>query len=386
MSERADAANGVVGPGNCNEAGFNSVLSTVDNSGGGTITFNCGTATIPVTVYKQVAHAVTIDGGGTITFDGGNVSAFFQIYSSSTTTLKRLTLQHGVMSASHALENFGVLTLDTVLMQNNSSTAAAILNQNTLIVRSSTFSNNVNTATNFNGDGGAIENDGGSATIRTSTFTSNTAGRDGGAIANVSGDVGVERSTFKGNSAARYGGAIRSASDMSVTNSTFNGNTGTSGGGAIYQDGTGASSVTYITAIGNSAPFGAGVYNDGGGNATLTITKSILGSNTTGNCDGVLQTGGYNLSSDTHCGSVFTGTGDLNSQTLSMGALASNGGPTQTMLPQAGNPAINHIPSAQCAISLDQRGAVRPSGAGCDSGALEVGGSLTDLIFYDAFE
>ena len=40
------AANGVVGPGNCNQAGFDSVLAAVDGSGGGTITFNCGTATI----------------------------------------------------------------------------------------------------------------------------------------------------------------------------------------------------------------------------------------------------------------------------------------------------------------------------------------------------
>lgn len=391
LTQRADAANGVVGPGNCNEAGFNSVLSTVDNSGGGTLTFNCGTATIPFTFYKQIAHAVTIDGGGTITFDGGNTTAFFQIYGSSTTTLKRLTLQHGVMSASHALENFGVLTLDTVHMQNNSSAAAAILNQNTLIVLSSTFTSNANTATNFNGDGGAIENDGGTATIHTSTFTSNTAGRDGGAIANVSGTVRVERSTFKGNSAARYGGAIRSASDMSVQNSTFNANSAAAAGGAIYQDGTGDSSVTYVTIVGNAGGgFGGGIYNDGAG--ILTIARSIVSGNTTndpgfsGDCDGVLQTGGYNLGHGTACGGVFTGAGDLINQTLNMGALAANGGPTQTMLPQAGNPAINHIPSAQCQIPVDQRGAVRPSGAGCDSGAVEVGGSLTDLIFYDGFE
>lgn len=384
--QRANAANGVVGPGNCNESGFASVLSTVDGSGGGTITFNCGTATIVFTSYKQIANAVTIDGGGTITFDGGNVTAFFQIYGSSTTTLKRLTLQHGVMSASHALENFGVLSLDTVNMQNNSSAAAAILNQNTLLVLSSTFTSNTNTATDFNGDGGAIENDGGTATIRTSTFTSNTAGRDGGAIANISGDVRVERSTFKGNSAARYGGAIRSASDMVVRNSTFNANTANAGG-AIYQDGSGVSSVDYATIVGNSGvTFSGGVYNDGAATSTLTISRSIISGNSNGNCDGVLVSGGYNLwSGTTTC--PFSAPGDATEPaTLTPGALANNGGPTQTMLPAAGNPAINHIPSAQCLIPVDQRGAVRPSGAGCDSGAVEVGGSLTDLIFYDGFD
>ena len=61
------AVDGVVGPGNCNEGGFDSVLATVDGSGGGTITFNCGTATIVFTAYKQIANAVVIDGGGSIT-------------------------------------------------------------------------------------------------------------------------------------------------------------------------------------------------------------------------------------------------------------------------------------------------------------------------------
>jgi hypothetical protein len=55
------------------------------------------------------------------------------------------------------------------------------------------------------------------------------------------------------------------------------------------------------------------------------------------------------------------------------------------MLPLAGSAAINHVPNGQCALPLDQRDASRPSGAGCDSGAVEVGGTL-DLIFFDAFD
>src|SRR5690606_30151516 len=108
------AADGVVGPGNCNEAGFDAVLAAVDGSGGGTITFNCGTTTLQVTGRKEIANRVTIDGGGTITFDGGNSSAFFQVYASAKVVLRRLTLQHGIFNAIHALENFGLLTLDRV--------------------------------------------------------------------------------------------------------------------------------------------------------------------------------------------------------------------------------------------------------------------------------
>lgn len=364
IAPHAHAANGVVGPGNCNEAGFSGVLATVDGSGGGTITFNCGTATITFTSKKSIANAVVIDGGGTITFDGGNSSGFFQVFFSANAALKGLTLQHGVYTGGvRAIENIGTLLLDRVRVISNSSTRGPVLSSGTLRVRRSTFSGNVaNSATD--GNGGAIEN----------SF----------------GDLDVRDSTFNGNSAAHYGGAIYSHSVSSITNSTFTANTGSGGGGAIYQDSDGASTLTFATIVGNTAPFGAGVYNDGGGNSTLTIAKSIFSGNSTGNCDGVLETGGYNLSNDTHCGSVFTGPGDLNSQTLSMGALANNGGPTLTMMPQAGNPAIDHIPHASCIEHYDQRGYARtpatlPASSNCDSGAVEVNGS-NDRIFYDDFE
>lgn len=358
----ARAANGVVGPGNCNKAGFDSVLASVDASGGGTITFNCGTATIAFQGYRTIAHAVTIDGGGTITFDGGNTSPFFQVFFSANATLRRLTLQHGAYSGGvRALENIGKLTLDRVRVTNNTSTLGPVLNSGTLNVSSSTFSGNA---------------------------ASSSSSGNGGAIENSSGTVNVNASTFNGNGSARNGGAIYSDGVLKVTNSTFSANNATGGGGAIYQtDGAGLDGdLAYVTLVGNNAAYGAGIYKDAGDFlSALTVSRSLLSGNTTGNCDGALTSGGYNLSSDTYCGGAFTATGDLNSQTLAMGPLAGNGGPTQTMLPQGGNPAINHVPSAQCQIPADQRGGGRPSGVGCDSGAVEVGATL-DLIFYDGFE
>lgn len=356
----AVASDGIVGPGNCNAAGFANVLAAVDGSGGGTVTFNCGSATIPFTAYRQIAHAVTIDGGGTIVFDGGGASALFQVFSSAQVVLKRLTLQHGAYSGGvHMLENFGVLTLDRVRVLNNASAQSPLANYGTLVVRASTFSGNA--------------------------ATSSTSG-DGGAIAHTGNDLRVSGSTFNGNSAAHFGGAIYAhGAPMTVTNSTFNANTASAGGGAVYQDGSGDSSITYATIVGNNAPFGAGVYNDGAGSSTLTIDRSIVAANATGNCDGVLASGGYNLSNDTGCGGAFTAPGDLLNQSLPMQALANNGGATATMLPQAGNPAIDHVPRAQCAVPIDQRGAGRPFGAGCDSGAVEAGATI-DLIFFDGFD
>ncbi|MEO7431991.1 MAG: choice-of-anchor Q domain-containing protein [Dokdonella sp.] len=352
----------VVGPGNCNESGLSSALAAVDTPSGGTITFNCGTATINFTSGKQIANTVTIDGGGTITFDGGNAHGFFQFFFSSHVTLKGLTFQHGILSNGvRALENIGALRLDHVKVINNNSTRGPVLNSGTLDVVWSTFSGNSATS-GTDGDGGAIENNGGS--------------------------LSVLASTFNGNTAAHQGGAIFSNSDFSITNSTFNNNTGTGGGGAIYQEQGGNSILSFSTVVGNHSPvFGAGVYNDGGGSSqgTLTIFSSIVSGNETGNCDGLLQTGGYNLSNGTGCGGVFTGTGDLINQNLVMGALTNNGGPTQTMLPAAGNPAINHVPSGVCQLQYDQRGGGRPTGAACDSGAVEVGATI-DLIFADGFE
>ncbi|MFI4954094.1 MAG: choice-of-anchor Q domain-containing protein, partial [Burkholderiales bacterium] len=152
-----------------------------------------------------------------------------------------------------------------------------------------------------------------------------------------------------------------------------------------YQASSGDATLTYATIVGNNAPFGAGLYNDGGGSSTLTVAKSIVSANSTGNCDGVVASADYNLSNDSGCGSAFTQPHDLLNQNLPMLPLGNNGGPTATMPPQAGNPAIDHVPGAQCTIALDQRGAGRPHGAGCDGGAVEVGGAI-DLIFADGFD
>ena len=80
----------------------------------------------------------------------------------------------------------------------------------------------------------------------------------------------------------------------------------------------------------------------------------------------------------------FSGAGDAAGNPM-LGALGNNGGPTQTMLPAGGSAAINIIPNSQRLIPFDQRGGSRPSGGGCDAGAVEVNAVL-DLIFYDDFD
>jgi len=62
-----------------------------------------------------------------------------------------------------------------------------------------------------------------------------------------------------------------------------------------------------------------------------------------------------------------------------LGALAGNGGPTQTQALQTGSPAIDHGGTATVGCpSTDQRGMARPDEAGdngnCDMGAYESRG------------
>lgn len=92
-------------------------------------------------------------------------------------------------------------------------------------------------------------------------------------------------------------------------------------------------------------------------------------------CYSPVTSAGSNVVSDASCG--FTATGDVQGVSPLLGPLADNGGPTASMLPHAGSPAIDRIPAANslCTIQiLDQRRVPRPVGPACDAGAVEGAG------------
>jgi predicted outer membrane repeat protein len=386
-------AGGVVGngtAGSCTEAAFDAA-----RVGGGNITFNCGGAkTITLTFYKEIDANTTIDGGGLITLSSNN-TYLFQVFFGRTLTLQNITLANSGSNVTGAIENFGTTTIINSQLTNNHSTnnGGAILNSGTLNLTNTILSNNK--ATN---DGGGIYNNSGNITIINSQFLGNVISGTlgvGGAIANQSGSLTVQNSTFNNNrslnGAAIYvntgtsalitatlissntatgnGGGIYTLGTLSLTNMTLSGNRANSnGGGGIYQD-AGNTTLNFVTVASNTASvFGGGVYNDGSG--TMTLRNTLLANNTVGNCDGVVGSAGHNLSSDTNCAS-FTQTGDQQSVTLPLGALANNGGPTLTHLPLPGNPAID---GGVCVggVSTDQRGWGRPYDSTCDVGAVEV--------------
>ncbi|MGH9120967.1 MAG: choice-of-anchor Q domain-containing protein, partial [Acidimicrobiales bacterium] len=271
----------------------------------------------------------------------------------------------------------------------------------TVIVTGSTFISNTSPA------GGAIgvgENGGsGSLTVSDSTFTSNSSADLGGAI-NVNSEVtgaqltaAITDSTFASNQAAA-GGAIDSGDlsggTVTITASTFLDNMAINNalqlgdGGAILSagnQGTSAVSVTDSTFSGNTA-YRNGPTIDGGESASggsVAVAADIFN----GSCDqvsGMWHDGGYNVATDSSCFAQGVATDTDAGSTLSsqLGSLASNGGPTQTIEPLSGNPAIGDVPNptseslnsstVMLCPTTDQRGVSSPPApTKCNAGAVQ---------------
>jgi hypothetical protein len=176
------------------------------------------------------------------------------------------------------------------------------------------------------------------------------------------------------------GGAIYSTATLSVTNSTISGDTDGQGGfhvppcGGQAPNGVsagiaaagGTATVSYSTIADNTE----GIDNLGGG--TIMLGGTIVADSPGGNCTGTIsETSGYNLDSATTCG--FSAGTDINSREPLLGALANNGGPTQTQALGAGSPAIDQGgTSAQGCPAIDQRGVSRADES-VDNGICDVG-------------
>lgn len=329
LREAIQSANNA-GNGDC---GANSSADdTITFSVSGTITLG---ATLPNIVSGQ--GTLTIDGNGVITLSG-NVQAI-RVNQGANLTLQNLTISN---TTGGAIYNFrGTVTVTNCTFSGNSACkGGGIYNFfSTLTVSNSTFSRNSASGT-YDCKGGGIYNYGGTVTVTNSTFSGNSApGSYGGGIYNESGTLTVTNSTFFGNSAS-----------------------GTYGwGGGIYNGSEGILTVTHSTFSGNSANTGGGVNRSGG---TVTLRNTIVANSTSGgNCSGLITNGGGNLVwGDTSCPGI--------NADPKLGALANNGGPTQTMKLGSDSAAIDRAVAANCP-STDQRGENRDD-LNCDIGAFEL--------------
>ena len=261
--------------------------------------------------------------------------------------------------------------------------------------------------------GGGISNDGASShlTMADCTLSGNVA-TFGGGIGNI-GTATVTRCTLSGNSAG-YGGGIENIGGITITDCTLSGNASTgpllsnsvNGGGGINNFGTatlvnctiaGNSAVAYGGAIsnvgtlslssctlsGNSSPNGGTIYSAEASNSKapprVTLSNTILNAGAQGanlvNKGSTITSKGYNLSSD-NGGGFLTATGDKINTDPKLGALANNGGPTQTLALLAGSPALDMgNPNTTGLPANDQRGAGFPRvlNGRVDIGAVEGG-------------
>jgi hypothetical protein len=273
--------------------------------------------------------------------------------------------------------------------------------------------------------GGGIYSLHGALTINSSTITGNYSAGNGGGIGSKYADVSVKDSTVSGNYAVAYGGGIwTDQADLTASRSTLTGNDASQDGGGTYSSSHGvaiAVKVERSTVSGNHA-----IGDDGGGvwvccgsdGAALTVVGSTITGNTAATYGGGLNayledpvledsivsgnTATPATSSDLHetyvsgyfqtafslvgiPGGYVAATVPLSNLfgvNPQLGALANNGGPTQTRLPATTSPVVNKGKSF--GLTTDQRGLTRPvafpgvanstaAGAdGADIGAVEL--------------
>lgn len=226
----------------------------------------------------------------------------------------------------------------------------------------------------------------GPTTIRNTSIYANS-GLYGGGI-NVSGPLTVTQSVIYDNTVEENGGGLylNSGAAVLLENSTISGNQSAFSGGGIYIGAPGTTlDLRNVTITANQA----GSTNTVGGvnsynNATITMRHTIIANNQgdhqCSEFNGIWQSLGYNLSSDSTC--HLTGTGDQPGTNPLLGALADNGGDTLTHALADSSPAMDAGNNAVCPAT-DQRNRVRPHDgdndgtATCDLGAFESGATDT---------
>jgi CSLREA domain-containing protein len=220
-------------------------------------------------------------------------------------------------------------------------------------------------STHSTGTGGGIFVSGTLGLVN-SQVVGNSADEGGGIGMESGANLVMIGSTVASNRANNgRGGGIYSANEANifqVVNSTVSGNVASDTGGGIYGGGGSSLLLSNATVASNQAATGGAVDVDG-----PTFANSILAGNSPASCaaTGTISSN-HTLVQDNSC--ALTGTGDIQGVNPGLGALANNGGPTDTRAIGPTSLAINR--GAQCQTT-DQRGVARPQGGACDIGAFE---------------
>ncbi|MDF7823537.1 choice-of-anchor Q domain-containing protein [Pontiellaceae bacterium B12227] len=208
------------------------------------------------------------------------------------------------------------------------------------------------------------------STLTSLTLTNGTTEFQGSALGgaiyiNSDAELTINHCTLSGNDAL-FGGAIANHfGTLTINHSTLSGNNADNSGGAIDHF-VGTLTINHSTLSENSAAYsGGGIYNNG----ILMINQSTLSKNNAGNNGGGIRNTGTltinntivagNHGSDVF-GSIGSGSNNLTSDDPLLAPLGHYGGPTQTMPPLPGSPAIDA--GGPSSFVQDQRGYSRAAG------------------------
>ena len=389
----------VIGPGDellTVDANDKSQVLLVDNDNSDTL----ATVSISGLTFTRGNHP----GGGGVGNGGG-------ISNSENLTLDNITVSNSSAENGGGIGiiNGKLTLLNSVISGNTASVRGAgfRINSGEFTIRNSRFANNTTV-----GFGGGLMAEDATGTISDSTFSENGAALGGG-VGHQNGSLVILRSTISGNTATEVGGGLLSYSLYSpgfldIDQSTISNNTSSEdGGGVAVFAGTGSLTavISNSTITNNRADTSPTSDGSGGGVGTdtpITLINTIVA----GNFDGTGTTaddisGAVNAASINNLVGVDTGlTGITNGNggnqigtaasplDAKLGALADNGGPTQTHLLLAGSPAIDAGSNEALEIDkedldgdndnsepvpFDQRGSGfdRVLGASVDIGAVE---------------
>ena len=377
---------------NLNDAGAGSlrqaILDANAAAGADVITFQAGlTGTITLaTGQLKITDSVDIQGPGaaSVSVSGNDVTKVFYIGDGVDANVLDVTISG--LTVTHGDAPFGAgvtdrnenLTLDhDVITQNNGDNHDG------------------------SGYGGGVWADSGddfTLTIVDTTVSGNTAFTRGGGVyvsqfltpsaKTGTGDFSILHSTVSGNTAA-IGGGIYLADLLSgqfiLSESTVSDNhagsaAGPGGGGILIDHGslTLPELISHSTIAGNtSAAIGGGLVLD---TATVTLDHALLADNTAVTDPDIHESGVSTLNVnrslvENSAGFTPVGANNIFGQDPQLGALANNGGPTQTQLPALTSPAVNAgDPAFTEPVGGDQRHSTRVVGTAVDIGAVETVG------------
>ena len=373
--------------------------SCVAGSGADTIVFapTLANTTISLSDAGQllINSNVTLSGSGQ-TIDAQGYSRVLDVYNNSNTVASVTLSDLGLTGGSYGSPGAGLaigssggvgaptqrpkrngpsaptatgpnVTLNRVVISNNASTIRAgglyIANATVAINQPTVSGNTLNASDNY-GAGGIYVTGGSSVTITDSTISGNTAS---GAYDYLTGGIYVWNST------------------VTVTNSTISGNTAGGNDAAGGMSLANASGAIYDSTItGNSAAtanvVAGGILVGAEETASLTLVNTILAGNTGTQADlGVYRSSNVIAQSNllgTALSGSFTGNGNVFNDAPALGALANNGGPTLTMKPNPGSPALGAGNAAliPAGVTTDQRGVgfTRVVNGSLDLGSVEA--------------